>query len=337
MTKKPPELIAELSANHAQDLQNTKDSILAAKHAKASAVKIQTYQPSCLTLKSNHEIFKIKGGLWDGRYLHDLYTEAMLPWEWHAEIFSYAKQIGIEVFSSPFSIKAFEFLEKLDCPRYKIASFECVDSEFIRVVASSKKPMIISTGIATKAEIAAALEACHRVGNHDITFLQCTSAYPAKISEANLMAMRTLGSEFGVKYGLSDHTLGSLCAILAVALGASMIEKHFILDSRLKTPDSEFSMSSQEFALMAETVHESFGALGDGHLREEEVKSQRVFARSLFVIKDIKKGEILTPSHIASLRPNAGLHPRFLHEVLGKKVTRDIKAQTPLSLEHVQR
>lgn len=335
----PPLLVAEMSANHTKDLELAKATIKAAKDANADAIKIQTYQPSCLTLDSNLEIFKIRGGLWDGYRLYDLYTEAMLPWEWHDELFSYAKKIGIEIFSSPFSIKALELLENLNCPRYKIASFECIDTDFIYVVASTKKPIILSTGIATKVEIKEALNACLKAGCKDITLLQCTSAYPAKITDANLLGMVSLGEEFAsfsVKWGLSDHTLGDLCAILATALGASMIEKHFILNKDIKSVDSEFSMDALEFSKMAKLIKESHAALGDGKLRENEDKNKRSFARSLFVTKKIKKGEILTRENVASLRPYAGLHPRHLDNIIGKKFKCDLDAGTPLCFEYLE-
>lgn len=341
MTKNPnpPLLVAEMSANHAQDIEIAKATIRAAKQANANAIKIQTYQPSCLTLDSNLEIFKIKGGLWDGYRLYDLYTQAMLPWEWHGELFEYASKIGIEIFSSPFSLKALELLENLNCPRYKIASFECIDTDFVYAVASTKKPIILSTGIATKTEIQEALDACFKAGCGDITLLQCTSAYPAKITDANLLAMLSLKEEFAsfnIKWGLSDHTLGNLCAILATALGASMIEKHFMLSKDVKSADSDFSMDMLEFSDMAKLVHEAYMALGDGKLRESEDKNKRSFARSLFITKNIKKGEILTRDNIASLRPYAGLHPRYLQSIIGKKAKCNLNMGTPLCFDHLE-
>lgn len=337
----PPILVAEISANHAQDIELAKATIKAAKDSGANSIKIQTYTPSCLTLDSNLEIFKIQGGLWDGYRLYDLYSEAMLPWEWHGELFSYAKEMDIEIFSSPFSTQALELLENLDCPRYKIASFECIDPDFIYAVASTQKPIILSTGIATQKEIEEALNACAKANCKDITLLQCTSAYPAKISEANLLAMPNLKqtfSDFPIQYGLSDHTLGDFCAILATALGASMIEKHFILDKKIKSPDSSFSMDPLEFSQMAQSILQAHKALGTGELRQNEaqVKDKRIFARSLFITKDIQKGATLTRDCLASLRPYAGLHPRYLKDVLGKKVSCDLSAGTPLSLDHLQ-
>ncbi len=333
----PPILVAEMSANHTQNIQLAKATIKAAKKANADAIKIQTYQPSCLTLNSDLEIFKIKGGLWDGYKLYDLYAKAMLPWEWHHELFEYANQIGIEIFSSPFSQKALELLEKLDCPRYKIASFECIDTDFIHIVASTKKPIILSTGIATQTEIEDALNICSKAGCTDITLLQCTSAYPAKITDANLLAMISLGKEFAsfnVKWGLSDHTIGNLCALLSTALGASMIEKHFILNKDIKSVDHEFSMDAFEFTEMVKLIKEAHAALGNGELRKNE--GQRNFARSLFITKRLKKGEILTKESVASLRPYAGLHPKYLKDVIGKRLKCDLDAGTPLCFEYLE-
>lgn len=328
-----PLLVAEISANHKQNLKIAKESIYKAKLAGADSVKIQSYEASCLTLDSDNEIFKIKSGLWAGRRLFELYEEAYLPWEWHEELFAYAREIGIELFSTPFSLKALELLEDLSCPRYKIASFELIDPSFIYEVARTQKPLILSTGIATESEIAEALEACHKAGNEDITLLQCTSAYPARIEDANLLAMLSLGARFGVKYGLSDHTLGTLCAVVATSLGASLIEKHFIIDKNLGGVDSAFSMDFEEFSALSRAISEAYGSLGSGELRQEESVGGRVFARSLFVKKEVKKGEVLSGENIGSFRPYVGLHPRHLPEVLGRRAKRDLALGTPLSFE----
>ena len=332
-----PFIVAELSANHRQDIEIAKKSILVAKQAGADAVKIQTYKPSCLTLQHTSDFFKIKGGLWNGSYLFDLYSEAMLPWEWHLELFDYAKAVGIEIFSSPFSLEALEFLESLKCPRYKIASFECIDFDFVSAVARKQKPIIISTGIATKDEIQEAIKRCKEVGNNDITLLQCTSAYPAEIREANLKVMMSFKNEFGVKVGLSDHTLGDFCALLATALGADMIEKHFILDKSLGGADCDFSMDQKEFKSMCQAINLAVEAIGNGKIREDEseVSKKRIFARSLWVIKPIKKGEVITPDHIASLRPYVGMQPKYLSQVIGKQATRNLDFGEPLQQEDI--
>ncbi|CBG40425.1 pseudaminic acid synthase [Helicobacter mustelae] len=337
LTPSIPLLVAEISANHKQDLLLAKRHMQAAKHAGAHAIKIQTYRPSCLTLDSRDVIFRIEGDSpWEGRYLYDLYAEACLPWEWHGELFAYAKEIGIELFSSPFSLEALELLESLNCPRYKIASFECIDPLFIYEVASTKKPIVLSTGIALEEEIKEALEMCEKAGNSDITLLQCTSSYPAPLKEANLLAMQRFG-EYGVKFGLSDHTLGSLCAIIAAVLGASMIEKHFILERSLGGVDSSFSMEAEEFAQMAAQIQDSILALGDPHHKKtlEELRGKRVFARSLFVKKPIKKGERFTRENIGSFRPNHGMHPRFFSDILGRRASRDLEFAKPLLTQDI--
>lgn len=330
-----PLIVAEISANHQQNLEIAKKSILMAKEAGADSVKIQSYDPSCLTLDSKSDIFQIKSGLWKDKNLFELYKEAFLPWEWHSILFDYAKSIGIEIFSTPFSQKALEVLEDLNCPRYKIASFELIDSFFIYEVAKTKKPIILSTGIATEAEIQEAVLMCKKAGNNDITLLQCTSEYPASIAQANLLAMPNLGKTFGVKYGLSDHTLGNLCAIVATTLGASLIEKHFIIDKKLGGVDSAFSMDFEEFKLLVKDINDTILSLGDGTIGRDEqaYKNQRSFARSLFVKKNIKAGEILSRENIGSFRPYAGLHPKYLMQVLGKKAKRDLDFSKPLSFD----
>ncbi|WP_104697148.1 MULTISPECIES: pseudaminic acid synthase [unclassified Helicobacter] len=332
---KKPLLVAEISANHQQDLEIAKKSILMAKKAGADSVKIQSYEPSCLTLDSKNDVFKIKDGLWKDENLFELYKKAYLPWEWHPILFKYAREIGIELFSTPFSQKGLEVLEDLKCPRYKIASFELIDPYFIYEVAKTQKPIILSAGIAIDAEIQEAIMMCRKAKNNDITLLQCTSEYPASIKDANLLAMVEFGKKYGVKYGLSDHTLGSLCSIVATALGASLIEKHFIISKTMGGVDSAFSMDFEDFSLLSKDVFDAFLSLGDGAIRKDdkEVKRQRTFARSLFVKKDIKQGEILSLENIGSYRPYAGVHPRFLKSVLGKRAKRDLEFSKPLSPE----
>lgn len=333
--KAGPLLVAEISANHNQSLRLAKHTIKAAKIAGADFVKLQTYTPECLTIASTKTHFRIDSGtLWDGESLYDLYQKAYTPFAWHKELFDYARGLGVGIFSSPFSAKALELLESLECPMYKIASFEITDIPFIKLVASTKKPIIISTGIATHQEILEALQACYDAGNDDITLLLCTSSYPAPLESAQIASMPTL-ARYGVKYGLSDHTQGDLCALLACALGASMIEKHFIIRRSLGGVDAEFSMEAREFQALARKLKSAHLALGsqdlDSKLESNASSSARAFAKSLFVCEDVKKGQILTPSNIRSIRPSGGLSPKFLPEVLGKRAARDLEKGSPLS------
>ena len=329
-----PLLIAEISANHNQNLRLAKHTIKAAKIAGADFVKLQTYTPECLSIACDKPRFRIDSGtLWDGESLYTLYQKAHTPLEWHKELFGYARGLGVGIFSSPFSAKALELLESLECPMYKIASFEITDTPFIKLVASTKKPIIISTGIATHEEILEALQACYEAGNDDITLLLCTSSYPAPLQSAQIASMPKL-ARYGVKYGLSDHTQGDLCAILASALGASMIEKHFIIRRSLGGVDAEFSMEAREFQALARKLQAAHLALGSGDLASKlesnASSSGRAFARSLFVCEDVRKGELLTPSNIRSIRPSGGLSPKFLPEVLGKRAARDLEKGEPL-------
>ena len=329
-TPNRPILVAEISANHNQNLQLAKHTIKAAKLAGADFVKLQTYTPECLTIQSDKPYFRIDSGtLWDGQSLYDLYKQAYTPFEWHKELFAYARSLGVGIFSSPFSPAALELLENLHCPMYKIASFEITDTSFISLVASTQKPIIISTGAAKHEQILDALEACHNAGNHDITLLLCTSAYPAPLESACLRAMPAL-ARYGVRYGLSDHTQGDICALLASALGASMIEKHFIIKRTLGGVDSSFSMEAREFAALAQKLQDAALALGDGDLDKRLESNSSVFARSLFIVEDIKQGEILTARNIRSIRPAHGLPPKRLGEILGRKASRDLQAGEPL-------
>ncbi|WP_027327350.1 pseudaminic acid synthase [Helicobacter pametensis] len=321
----PPLIIAELSANHNQDLDLALKHIQKAKEIGADCIKIQTYTPECLTLNSPKEHFKIKGGLWDGMFLYDLYSQAYTPFEWHKELFDYAKKLEITLFSSPFSLKALELLESLSCPMYKIASFELTDLELLRQVARTQKPLILSSGIATDEEIEEALEACKSQGAYDITLLKCTSAYPAKFEDANLLAMPEFAKKWGVKFGLSDHSEGFLLPVMATTLGASMIEKHFILDRSLGGADSAFSLNAKEFEEMIKQVHLASQALGDPHYQNSPQDPKRIFSRSIFIQKPIHKGERITLEHLTIKRPNIGLHPRDLHLILGKRVKRDLE------------
>jgi len=318
-------IIAELSANHGGDINIAKETIKAAKEIGADAIKLQTYTADTLTLDSDNDDFIIKGGtLWDDRKLYDLYKEAYLPWEWHKELFDYAREIGIDIFSSPFDKTAVDFLEQFNPSAYKIASFEITDYELIRYTASKGKPIIISTGIATIDEIQDAVDICRSVGNNDIVLLKCTSAYPAALEDANLMTIPNLAETFGVISGFSDHTLGTTAPVVATTLGAKVIEKHFILDKSIGGVDADFSLDKKEFFQMIKAVRDTEKLLGkvDYSMREKKRKS-RQFSRSLYVAKDIKKGEIFTEENVRSVRPGYGMHPKYLKDVLGQVSDRD--------------
>lgn len=325
-------IIAEMSANHNGKLSLALDTIKAAKEAGADAVKIQTYTADTLTLNCDNKYFQLnQGTLWDGMTFYKLYQQAYTPWEWHKELFDYAKELEIPLFSTPFDKTAVDFLEQLSNPIMKIASFELVDTPLIEYAASKGRPMIMSTGIATLEEIEDAVNACRRVGNNDITLLKCTSAYPAPLSEANLMTIPDMAKRFNCKVGLSDHTTGDTGACTAVALGASVIEKHFIIDRSIGGPDSAFSMQKDEFSEMVRRIRETESCLGTvSYVLSEKMKKNRKFARSLFACKDIKKGEVFTEDNIRSVRPGDGCSPKFLPELLGKISDRDYKFGEPI-------
>lgn len=336
--EKKVKIIAELSANHGHSIEIAKESIRVAKECGADAVKIQTYTAETMTLNCDKRYFQIEQGtIWDGTTLYKLYQEAYTPWEWHKELFDYANEIGIEIFSTPFDKTAVDLLEELNTPIYKIASFEINDIPLIEYAASKGKPMIISTGVGTEEEIREAVEACKRMGNNDITLLQCTSQYPAKLEDANLVMIRDLAERFGVKSGLSDHTMGSLVATTAVAMGATVVEKHFIVDRNIGGPDSSFSMTPGEFKEMVENIRNVEKMIGNvSYEITEKRKKSFKFKRSLFISKDIKKGEILTEENIRSVRPSDGISPKYYHKVLGKKASRDLKFGEPLKFEDIE-
>jgi pseudaminic acid synthase len=330
-------IVAELSANHNHSIETAKSTILAAKKAGADAIKLQTYTADTLTIDSDKDYFKIKGGIWDGRSLYELYDDAHTPWEWHAELFHYARSLKIDIFSSPFDKSSVDFLEKLAVPIYKIASFEIQDIPLIEYVASKGKPMILSTGIASLGDIESALSACRGKGNDQITLLKCTSAYPAPLEEANLLTIPNIRETFSVDVGLSDHTMGSSSAIAAVALGASVIEKHFILDRSQGGPDSSFSMEPEEFAFLVESIREVEVALGEiSYTLTEKVKQNKVFSRSLFIVKDVKVGELVSEFNIRSIRPGYGLHPKYFKNIVGKRFNQDYSMGTPLGWEMIE-
>ena len=324
-------IVAELSANHGGDLKIAKDTIVAAKECGADAIKLQTYTADCLTIDCKSEVFKIKDApLWSGQYLYDLYKEAAMPTAWNAELFAFAREVGIECFSTPFSRKGADLLKSLGNPIYKIASFEVVDLALVDYVARQGKPVILSSGIATNDELKTVIELIKSRGVSDITLLKCVSAYPAKIADMNLHEMRLLGERFGVKFGLSDHSLGNMAGIIATSLGASVIEKHFILDKSICSADSAFSLDRAEFAEFVRAIRECESALGNENVVLDSNKQGRTFARSLFVVKSIKKGEILSSENIRAIRPNAGLPPKFLNDILGKKAVCDLPFGKPL-------
>jgi len=330
-------IIAELSANHNGDIQVALDTIRAAKRAGADAIKLQTYTADTLTINCKNDYFKINHGTaWDGEYLYDLYKRAYTPWEWHAEIFKVANDEGLICFSSPFDNTAVDLLEELKTPIYKIASFEIQDIPLISYAASKGKPMILSTGIAEVEDIELAIETCRKAGNYDITVLKCTSAYPADPKDANLLTIPDIKSRFGVKPGLSDHTMGIEGPIVATALGATVIEKHFILDKSIGGADAHFSLDEKEFTEMVKAVRiaESMKGEIDYEMTEKKQKSKQ-FSRSLFIVKDVKEGEEITNENVRSIRPGFGLHPKFLNNILGKKFLSDYTKGTPMSNKYV--
>lgn len=311
-------IVAEMSANHNGKKETAIETVRAAKRAGADAVKLQTYRADTITLRCDKPDFIInEGSIWDGQYFYDLYEQAYTPWEWHEELFHVAKEEGLICFSSPFDKTAVDMLEALDCPVYKIASFEITDIPLIEYAASKHKPMVLATGIATEEDIQLAVEACRRMGNNDITVLKCTSSYPAPVEEANLCMIRDLAERFQVKSGLSDHTLGSVSPIVAVTQGASMIEKHFILNRSIGGPDCSFSMEEKDFAQMVKDVRMAELSLGKTTYElTEKMRGSRSASRSLYVAEDMKAGEVITERNVRSVRPGFGLHPKYLKDIL---------------------
>ena len=314
-------IIAELSANHNGSLDTAIETIKAAKRAGADAIKLQTYTADTLTIDCDKDDFIIKSGsIWDGQTYYKLYQSAYTPWEWHQVLFEEAERQRLICFSSPFDKTAVDFLENLNTPAYKIASFEITDIPLIEYVASKGKPVIISTGIATQEDIELALDACYRMGNKDVALLKCTSSYPAPIEEANMLMVKDIAERFGVITGLSDHTMGNTVPVVATCFGARIIEKHFILDRSIGGPDATFSMTEDEFAEMVKSVREAEKAVGvvDYNLTEKQIKG-RDFCRSLYVVKDIKVGEVITEENVRSIRPGFGLHPKYFKRIIGKR------------------
>ena len=329
-------IIAELSANHNGSLNVALETIRAAKRAGADAIKLQTYTADTLSLNSDKQDFsnKTRGTIWDGLTAYELYEKAHTPWEWHQALFNEAKKVGIDCFSSPFDPTAVDFLETLECPVYKIASPEITDIPLIEYVASKGKPVILSTGIAGLEDIELALDACRRMGNNKIGLLKCTSSYPAPIEEANIAMIPDFKVRFGVVPGLSDHTLGSTVPIVATTMGARIIEKHFILDRSIGGPDASFSMNEDEFKMMVKAVREAEQALGEvSYELTEKQKIGKNFARSLYVVKDINKGELITEENVRSIRPGFGMHPKHLKEILGRRANQSYERGDRFSME----
>lgn len=325
-------IIAELSANHNGSIDIAIETIKGAKRAGADCIKLQTYTADTLTIDSNKDDFLIKGTIWEGSNYYSLYEKAFTPWEWHAKLFEVAKEQELICFSSPFDRSAVDFLEKFDVPAYKIASFEITDIPLIEYVASKQKPVIISTGIAKKEDIELAIKSCHKHNNFDIALLKCTSSYPAPIEEANLIMIKELAEKYKLITGLSDHTLGNVSPVVATTLGAKIIEKHFILDRSIGGPDSSFSLDEKQFTEMVKSVREAEKTIGNitYDLTEKQIQGKQ-FSRSLYIVRDVKKGEMLNSKNIKSIRPGFGMHPKYYNKVLGKKFIDNFEKGTRLN------
>ena len=332
----PTYIVAEMSANHNMDFNRAKDIIKAAKESGADAIKIQTYTPDTITIDSDMPAFRTKG-IWEGRTLYELYGKAYTPWEWQKDLRDYAKEVGIDFFSSPFDLTAVDFLEELDVPAYKVASFEINDIPFIRKIAKLGKPIIMSTGIAYLEDIDLAIRTCMEENNENVILLKCISAYPAPYENMNLKVIPNMRETFNCICGLSDHSMGTEIAVAAVSLGAKVIEKHFTLRRADGGEDSEFSMEPSEFAMMVKEIRNVEKALGKVtyELNEGQIES-RIFSRSLFVVEDVKEGEIFTPANVRSIRPGIGMHTKYWNEILGKKARCDIKKGTPMDWKYVE-
>lgn len=333
----PPYIISELSANHNGSIDRALEMIEISKKCGAQAIKIQTYTPDTMTLKCDKPDFVIDDGLWKGYNLYDLYAEAQTPFEWHQILFAHAKKLGITIFSTPFDESAVDLLESLNVCAYKVASFEAIDIPLIKYIAQKHKPMIISTGMANFEEIAEALEAARSMGAKDIVVLHCISAYPTPIDSANLRTIADLAQQFNVISGLSDHTLGTVVPISAVALGANVIEKHFCLSRQDKGPDADFSLEPDELAQLCQDSKNAWLALGKASYERKSIEETMIkFRRSIYVAEDIKQGEIFTTNNIRRVRPGLGLAPKYYEQILGKTATQDLELGTPLTLDHVK-
>lgn len=332
-----PYVIAELSANHNGKVETALGLIKAAKMAGADAVKLQTYTADTITLNCDSEEFQVHGGLWDGKTLYELYKEAQMPWEWHKQLFDCARKLGITIFSSPFDKTAVDFLEELNVPAYKIASFEAVDLPLIKYVARTGKPMIISTGMADATEIQEAVDAARQGGCVDLAILHCVSGYPAPAADYNLRTISDMIVRYGLVTGLSDHTLDNTTAITSVAMGASIIEKHFTLNRYGGGPDDSFSLEPKEMAALCHGVKTAWDALGEiDYERKSSEQGTIKFRRSLYFVKNMSAGSVITDDCVRSVRPGYGLHPKMLEKIIGKKVTVDIREKTPVHLADIQ-
>ena len=332
-----PYIIAELSANHGGDIDRAKKTIKAAKDSGASAVKLQTYTPDTMTLKSNKKDFQITEGLWKGSNLYELYEKAFTPYEWHKELFDYANKIGITIFSTPFDESAVDFLEELSTPAYKIASFEIVDLPLIEYTASKQKPMFISTGMASSNEVTEAVNCIKKQGNNKILLFHCISNYPAKLIDSQLGDITFLKNKHKLNVGLSDHTISNLASLLATALGANAIEKHFKLDDKDCGPDSSFSIMPKQLKSLVEECNLTFQATAVKNLiRPESEKSNKLFRRSIYFVKDLPKGHILTKDDVRRIRPGYGLSPKYLDKVIGKTIIQDVEYGDPVTWESLR-
>lgn len=330
----PPYIIAELSANHNGRLETAMKIIEEAARAGADAVKLQTYRPDTITLDSDADDFRIKGGLWDGRTLYELYEEAHMPWEWHKPLFDHAKKLGIPIFSSPFDTTAVDLLEDLNAPAYKIASFEAVDLPLIRYVASTGKPMIISTGMADAEEIEEAIAAAREGGCKELAILHCVSGYPAPAEDYNLRTIPDMIERFGLVTGLSDHTLDNTTAIASVVLGASLIEKHFTLDRNGGGPDDSFSLEPEDLSELCRDSKTAWKALGQvDYGRKSSEQGNAQFRRSLYFVEDLKQGDIVRESSVRSVRPGFGVAPKYLDKVVGRRVRSSVAKNSPVSFD----
>lgn len=328
----PPYIIAELSANHNGKLERALETITAAKNCGADAIKLQTYTADTMTIDCDSDDFLIKGGLWDGYKLYDLYKEAQTPYEWHKAMFDHARKIGITCFSTPFDESAVDLLEDMNAPAYKVASFEATDLPLIRYIASTKKPMIMSTGMANLTEIEEMVSTAREGGCSDIILLHCISSYPAPVEQSNLLTIKDMSERFGVQVGLSDHTITNVASIAAVALGARIIEKHFILDRREKGPDSEFSIEPNELEALCRDSKDCWLSLGKaGYERKPAEEANVKFRRSIYFVKDMSAGETITKDHIRRIRPGLGIEPKYVEKLIGKTVKQNIKAGTATS------
>lgn len=330
----PPYIIAEMSANHNGSLEKALLLIEKAKQAGADAVKLQTYRPDTITLNCDSDDFRIQGGLWDGKTLYELYEEAHTPWEWHAPLFEHARKLGITIFSSPFDPTAVDLLEDLNAPAYKIASFEAVDLPLIKYVAATGKPMIISTGMADAEEIQEAIDAARSGGCKELAILHCVSGYPAPAEDYNLRTVPDMIQRFGLVTGLSDHTLDNTTAITSVALGASIIEKHFTLDRTDGGPDDSFSLEPVDLVALCRDVHIAWNALGKIHYQRTASEQGNVkFRRSLYFVRDLKPGDVISETDVKSVRPGFGLSPKWFPQVIGKRLTVSVTRNTPVKWE----